>query len=161
MGLIYGGLMVALIPSQAGPLGVFRATPFYTLSRLSYGMYLNHLAILRWITPAVSRAARKATGTSTASASVALIVTLACSVLFSAVLFVAVERPFLDLRERFASRHSLASAPVAASIELPAAPVVDVEVVRVVASDRGDAATEVVETLERRPARDSESSPQA
>lgn len=55
----------AFRPSQSGPLGVYRATPFYTPSRLSYGMYLDHLAILRWITPAVSRAARRATGTAT------------------------------------------------------------------------------------------------
>lgn len=89
-----------------------------------------------------------------------MIVTVACSVLFSAVFFVAAERPFLDLRERFVGRRSIAGAPVAASIELPAAPVGDVEVVRAVATDRGDAATEVVETLERHPVRDSESSPQ-
>jgi peptidoglycan/LPS O-acetylase OafA/YrhL len=129
LGLIYGGMMVTVLPSQSGPLGVFRAAPFYTLSRLSYGMYLNHLAILRWITPAVSRTAERVTGTTTAGASVALIVTVACSVLFSAILFVAVERPFLDVRERFVGRRSLAGAQVAASIELPAAPVMAAEAV--------------------------------
>lgn len=156
LGLIYGGLMVALIPSQAGPLGVFRATPFYTLSRLSYGMYLNHLAVLRWITPTVSHGVERVTGT-TAGASVALIVTVACSVLFSAILFVAVERPFLDLRERFIGRRSLAGAPVAASIELPAAPVGDVEVTTAAATEPAAAMPAVAKVPEPYPVRDSES----
>lgn len=124
LGLIYGGLTVALIPWQAGPLGIFSATPFYTLSRLSYGMYLNHLAILRWITPAVSRTAERVTGTTAAGAAVALIATVVCSVLFSALLFIAIERPFLDLREQFIGRRSLAGAPVAAVTE-PAAVTLD------------------------------------
>ncbi len=117
LGLIYGGLMVALIPWRAGPLGVFGATPFYTLSRLSYGMYLNHLAILRWIMPSVSRTAERATGTTASGAALALIATVVCSVLFSALLFTAVERPFLELRERFVGRRSLAGAPAAAQPE--------------------------------------------
>jgi peptidoglycan/LPS O-acetylase OafA/YrhL len=126
LGLIYGGLMVALIPGKAGPFGVFRATPFYTLSRLSYGMYLNHLAILRWITPAVSRVSERATGTAAASASIAMIATVACSVLFSAALFIAVERPFLDLRERFIGRRAVAGVPAEVVVEIPVAPIADV-----------------------------------
>ncbi len=117
LGLIFGGLMAVLIPWQAGPLGVFAATPFYTLSRLSYGMYLNHLAILRWITPAVSRTAERATGTTAAGAAVALIATVVISVLFSAILFIAIEHPFLDLREHFIGRRSLAGAPLAVAPE--------------------------------------------
>ena len=148
LGLIFGGLMVVLIPWQAGPLGVFRATPFYTLSRLSYGMYLNHLAVLRWITPAVSRAAERATGTAAAGASVALIVTLACSVLFSATLFVAIERPFLDLREKFIGRRSLAGAPVGASIELPVPLAGAGEVMPAVVADR---APTVVTSVAKKP----------
>jgi peptidoglycan/LPS O-acetylase OafA/YrhL len=162
LGVIYGGVMVALIPSQEGPLGVFRATPFYTLSRLSYGMYLNHLAILRWITPVVSRTAERMTGAASAGASLALIVTVALSVLFSAILFAAVERPFLDLRERFIGRRSLAGAPVAASIELPvaaaielsAAPVRTTDVVSADAVDRGAAAKAPVEAPEMYAAHD-------
>jgi peptidoglycan/LPS O-acetylase OafA/YrhL len=132
--------MVALIPARAGPLGVFSATPFYTLSRLSYGMYLNHLAILRWITPSMSRAAERLTGTTAAAASVALIATITCSVLFSAVLFVAVEQPFLGLREKLVGRRSLAGAPAAASIELPAAPAGSGSTVPAVAAERAPAA---------------------
>lgn len=119
LGLIYGGLMVALIPGRGGPFGVFRATPFYTMSRLSYGMYLNHLAVLRWVTPAVSRVTERAIGTAAAGASIALITTVACSVLFSAVLFVAVERPFLDLREKVIGKRSLAGAPAMVTVDAP------------------------------------------
>lgn len=127
LGLIYGGLMVLLIPWRSGPLGLFAVTPFYTLSRLSYGIYLNHFAVLRWVTPAVSHAAERATGTAAAGASLALVVTVACSVLFSAIFFVAIERPFLDLREKFIGRRSLAGAPATISIEVPTAIVVATE----------------------------------
>jgi peptidoglycan/LPS O-acetylase OafA/YrhL len=139
LGLIYGGLMVALIPWRAGPLGVFGATPFYTLSRLSYGMYLNHLAILRWIMPSVSRAAERATGTAASGASLALIATVVCSVLFSALLFMAVERPFLELRERFVGRRSLAGAPAAAQPELSPVAVNAGGMTSVVAADQAGA----------------------
>lgn len=104
LGLVYGGLMVTLLAGRAGPLGVFRARPFYTMSKLSYGMYLNHFAVLRWITPNLSRTAERTLGVGAMSASIALIGTVGCSVIFSATLFVALEQPFLDLRERLIGR---------------------------------------------------------
>lgn len=144
LGLIYGGLMVALIPWQGGPFGVFRATPFYTLSRLSYGMYLNHLAILRWITPSVARTAERVTGTAAGGASVALITTVACSVFFSAVLFIAIERPFLDIREKFIGRRSLAGAPLDVQVPIPVIPGDAGETVTAVAIDPSPASVGTV-----------------
>jgi peptidoglycan/LPS O-acetylase OafA/YrhL len=118
-------------------------------------MYLNHLAILRWITPSVSRTAERITGATSAGASVALIVTVACSVFFSAVLFVAVERPFLDVREKFIGRRSLAGAPVAAPVERPAAPAGAGEVVPVVAIDQPPpVVTEIAKVAETGPVND-------
>jgi hypothetical protein len=40
-------------------------------------------------------------------------------VLFSAVLFVAVERPFLDLREKVIAKRSLAGAPAMVTVDAP------------------------------------------
>lgn len=120
LGLIYGGLMLILLPGRAGPFGVLRAKPFYTVSKLSYGMYLNHLAILRWITPSVSHASERLVGTGAASASVALLATVGSSVLFSTALFMIVERPFLDLRATMLGRRSLAGAPDVVTVAIPA-----------------------------------------
>ena len=120
LGMVYASIMLILLPGRAGPLGVFRATPFYTISKLSYGMYLNHFAVLRWITPSVSRASERVLGVGTASASIALLGTVGCSALFAAALFIAVEHPFLDLRERLIGRRSLAAAPVVPRASTPA-----------------------------------------
>jgi hypothetical protein len=82
----------------------------------------------------------RVTGTTAAAASVALIATIACSVFFSALLFVAVEHPFLDLREKVIGRRSLAGAPTAVSIELPAAPAGSGSVAPGVAAERSSTA---------------------
>ena len=120
LGLVYSGIMLILLPGRAGPLGVLRATPFYTISKLSYGMYLNHFAVLRWITPSVSRASERVLGIGPASASIALLGTVGCSAIFAAALFIAVEHPFLDLRERLMGRRSLAVATAAPPASIPA-----------------------------------------
>ena len=68
--------------------------------------------------------------------------------LFSATLFVAIERPFLDLREKFIGRRSLAGAPVGASIELPVPLAGAGEVMPAVVADR---APTVVTSVAKKP----------
>ncbi|GJG87757.1 acyltransferase [Gemmatimonadetes bacterium T265] len=100
LALIFGAVTVALL--AAGPVlpAIVRARAFFTVSRLSYGMYLNHRAIMRWIAPPVVRGLRGGLGEHPTTIALALLFALACSAAVAAVTFVLVERPFLLLRER-------------------------------------------------------------
>ena len=100
LALIYGAIAVALRATGADRLRLLRARPFYTTSRLSYGMYLNHFAVLRWITPALARAARQAAGESVLAIAIALLATCVCSAAIAFATFILIERPFLLLRAR-------------------------------------------------------------
>lgn len=111
LALIYGAVTVALLALGPGRLALLGAWPFYAISRLSYGMYLNHFAVLRWITPSLARLARHAGGENVVTILLSLGATVACSALIACVTFVFIERPFLLLRERLTHRTSIARGP--------------------------------------------------
>ncbi|HEY0780467.1 MAG TPA: acyltransferase [Gemmatirosa sp.] len=100
LALIYGAITVGLLAVGPALPNVLRARGFFTISRLSYGMYLNHFAVLRWIVPPVARGLRGALGDHRATVALALLFALVCSAAIAAITFVVVERPFLLLRER-------------------------------------------------------------
>jgi hypothetical protein len=59
--------------------------------------------------------------------------------LFSAILFIAVERPFLELRERYVGRRSLAGAPAAVQAEPALLPVNSGSISTVAAAEQSGA----------------------
>jgi peptidoglycan/LPS O-acetylase OafA/YrhL len=100
LALIYGSVVAVSLTFRSDELGLLRARPFYTLSRLSYGMYLNHFAVLRWVGPSIGRVSKAIAGQSPIAIGLALLAVVACSAFFAAVTFVLVEYPFLVLRGR-------------------------------------------------------------
>jgi peptidoglycan/LPS O-acetylase OafA/YrhL len=100
LGMIYGSLMVALLAIGCDTLRLLQARIFYVVSRLSYGMYLNHLAVLRWIAPSVARAVKAVGGQNPLTLFATLGIIVAISALLAVGTFVLIEHPFLVLRER-------------------------------------------------------------
>ncbi|HET9157235.1 MAG TPA: acyltransferase [Myxococcaceae bacterium] len=105
LALIYGG-MVAL-GLRAGPrvrqLAAWRG--FHVLSRLSYGMYLNHFEVLPRLLPRLTHALVPVVGSGWVLAAIAYLVAILSSAVVAAVTFVLIEEPFLALRERWEVRH--------------------------------------------------------
>jgi len=100
LALIYGGATVALLATRPAQLAALRIPPIYTLSRLSYGMYLNHFAVLRWIGPFVARGAKAIAGTGPIAICLTLGGVIVSSALVALVTFVLIEHPFLVIRSR-------------------------------------------------------------
>jgi peptidoglycan/LPS O-acetylase OafA/YrhL len=105
LGLIYGG-MVAL-GLRAGPrvrqLTAWRG--FHVLSRLSYGMYLNHFEVMPRLMPPLTRALVPLVGSGWVLAAITYLVAIVSSALVAAVTFILIEEPFLALREKLDARH--------------------------------------------------------
>jgi peptidoglycan/LPS O-acetylase OafA/YrhL len=58
LALVYGAAVVGLLGFGLARSAPVRPRVFYTISRLSFGMYLNHFAVLRWLAPPLARLAR-------------------------------------------------------------------------------------------------------
>gem|GEM_PF-5742628 len=105
LGLVYGG-MVAL-GLRAGPrvrqLTAWRG--FHIVSRLSYGMYLNHFEVLPRLLPRLTRALVPIVGSGWLLAAVAFLVAVLSSALVAAVTFILIEEPFLALRDKWDAKH--------------------------------------------------------
>jgi peptidoglycan/LPS O-acetylase OafA/YrhL len=128
LALIYGSIMVVLLALGPNNLRPLKARAFYTISRLSYGMYLNHFAVLRWIAPSIARAAKVIGGQNPATVFVSLSAVVVCSATFAAATFVLVEHPFLLLRGRMLRTSPAASAATTSrAVALPPAPAYDVD----------------------------------
>ena len=106
LALIYGSIMIALLAMAADRLRLLESRGFYRVSRLSYGMYLNHFAVLRWIAPSVARSVKAVGGQNPVTLFVTLSVVIAISLSFAMATFVLIEHPFLALRERVQSTKS-------------------------------------------------------
>jgi peptidoglycan/LPS O-acetylase OafA/YrhL len=120
LALIYGSVVAVSLTFRPNELRLLHARPFYTLSRLSYGMYLNHFAVLRWVGPSIARASKAIGGQSAVAIGLSLLAVIGCSAFFAAVTFVLVEHPFLVLRGRMlpSSRDSRSTAaPIPAVAE--------------------------------------------
>lgn len=110
LALIYGGLVT--LGLRAGPrvrqLTAWRG--FHLLSRLSFGMYLNHFEVLPRLLPPVTRALVPVLGTGALLAAVTFAIAVLSSAAVASVTFVLVEDPFLELRARWEARHRPARA---------------------------------------------------
>jgi peptidoglycan/LPS O-acetylase OafA/YrhL len=105
LGLVYGGLVA--LGLRAGPrvrqLAAWRG--FHVLSRLSYGMYLNHFEVLPRLLPRLTRALVPIVGSGWLLAAVAFLIAVLASALVATVTFILIEEPFLALRDRWEARH--------------------------------------------------------
>ncbi len=99
LGLIFGSTIGFCLTRADALPGIVRARAFYVISRLSYGMYLNH----QWMTWPVFEALRRVPGLSDHPAvfgGVYLTALAAASALLAVVTYCVIEFPFLRLRER-------------------------------------------------------------
>ena len=96
LALVYGGL-TALALGQKSAGGFVNWHGFYVLSRLSYGIYLNHFGLLPRVTPWLQALRGKGYVALTLGYLLAL---LAC-VAFAFLTFLFIEWPFLRVRERW------------------------------------------------------------
>lgn len=104
LALLYGGLCYFVLVDRSLLSAPFRWRVFFPISRLSYGMYLNHL-VFGYFAMLALVAALQARGTSPAVAFWAgLLVTVVLSALIATITFIAVEHPFLVLRNHLLTR---------------------------------------------------------
>jgi len=105
LALVYGGIVA--LGLRAGPrvrqLTAWRG--FHVLSRLSFGMYLNHFEVLPRLLPALTRGLVPVLGTGPLLAGVVFLVSVLSAALVASVTFILVEEPFLELRSRWEARH--------------------------------------------------------
>ena len=99
LGLIYGAMELYGISTLPFP-GVLRWRAFYLISRLSFGLYLNHIAVITYLYPMLADFADRGTF---GLASVYLLC-LAASLLVAMVTFLFIEWPFLRIRARWVDR---------------------------------------------------------
>lgn len=101
LGLIYGGLTFWVLSDRSWlsrPLG---AAIFYPISRLSYGMYLNHGWALPFTNTWSLTLAQAIVPQREASFLLSLVFMTLVSMAFATVTFVCIEHPFLMLRARW------------------------------------------------------------
>ena len=101
LALIFGGLTVWVLWDASFVSRPLNSHVFYVISRLAYGMYLNHIFIMivtgAWAVPTLV----KALGNTPPAFFLGLLFTVVSSVLVATATFVLVEHPFLQMRERW------------------------------------------------------------
>lgn len=126
LGLIYGSLALWLMLDRSWVQRAASWRAFYPMSRLSYGMYLNHFYVLPGVTAWVITALRTQGVSEPVWFFGGLLAGVVVSMFVAAATFLLVERPFLQLRDRLlGTRHvnatpSHAAAPRAAPPRLVA-----------------------------------------
>jgi peptidoglycan/LPS O-acetylase OafA/YrhL len=107
LALIYGGLTFFLLRDRSALSAPFRWRGFFPLSRLSYGMYLNHLAFMGGLV-GVAIEAMSNWGMSTGVVfATGLLVAIAVSIMLATLTFMVVEHPALLLRDRLLRRRTM------------------------------------------------------
>ena len=109
LALIYGSAVTVFLCIGSSRNALLKSRAFYTISRLSYGMYLLHFTVLRSVSPHVAAALKYVGGQNPVTVLLTLAVTIVSSAIFAAVTFVLIEHPFLIMRDRMLGR----SAPAA------------------------------------------------
>ena len=105
LGLIYGSLELYGISVLPLPWPL-RWRGFYLISRLSFGLYLNHFIVLAFLYPRLYGWSKG----SLASFWVIYFFCLAVSLLVAMMTFLLIEWPFLRIRARWVDRSKLAAA---------------------------------------------------
>jgi peptidoglycan/LPS O-acetylase OafA/YrhL len=106
LALIFGGLTVYVLRDRSAFTTLANRSGFYVLSRLSYGMYLNHFAVIAFAAPMIVAVTAHIGGYW--SFFLGYPVAILAPMLVAAVTFITIESPFLQLRDRWlasAKRH--------------------------------------------------------
>lgn len=104
LALIFGGLTVWILWDASFLTRPLNSHAFYLVSRLAFGMYLNHIFIMIVTGSVVVPALVRAFGNTPPAFFLGLLFTVVTSVLVATVTFVFVEHPFLQMRERWLVR---------------------------------------------------------
>jgi len=103
LALVFGAVVWFLLTNKKNWLSFLNGTLFYTLSRLSYGMYLNHGYMNDWVVKTVPSLCPLWTSPALKEI-VAICLLMILSATVSVTTFCAVEYPFLQLRERIIAK---------------------------------------------------------
>lgn len=114
-GLAFGAATAIALIDHSWLTGWMRWRVWYPLSRLSYGMYLNHFWVLPWTSVIAVQWLRAITSNEAVTFLGSLVFGTTLSVAFAVVTFLLVERPFLLLRDRHLARRSTAHALLSVS----------------------------------------------
>lgn len=101
LALLYGGMTVALLLLRESRLVRFfrlDSVILYRISRLSYGVYLNHFFVVKWVIGAALPVVTALTANRIVGFGAAVVLAVVASLACAAVLFVLVEHPFLQAR---------------------------------------------------------------
>ena len=100
LALSYGGTTLFFLRDQSWLTKISSLRVFHVLSRLSYAMYLNHFLVLAYLVPVVWSPAALPKPT-TISFLVGYTLFLTLSIAIAAVTFIAIESPFLRIRDKW------------------------------------------------------------
>jgi peptidoglycan/LPS O-acetylase OafA/YrhL len=98
--LVFGAATIVALIDQSWLTNWMRWRVWFPLSRLTYGIYLNHFWVLPWVSIMVIARLRRATSHESVVFLGALGSGIVVSVTFATVTFLLIERPFLQVRER-------------------------------------------------------------
>jgi peptidoglycan/LPS O-acetylase OafA/YrhL len=100
LSLVFGGMTLFALWDGSRLARVLGMRGFHVLSRLSYGMYLNHFFFVRTLMDELTLRGIALGLTPTLSFLASYVIVFAISAGFSVVTFLVIERPFLRWRER-------------------------------------------------------------
>ncbi len=106
--VVFGAALAYVLIQRHRPPSIVKARIFFLLSRLSYGMYLNHEYIHEYVAGAALRLLPGAHLFPAVHEAITLALLVTLSALLSVITFCLIESPFLRLRDRL-----LAAAPKA------------------------------------------------
>ena len=101
LALIYGGLTVALLLLRETRLVRILQLDrilFYRISRLSYGVYLNHFFVAKWVMSLAVPLVTAVTASPILGFGASVLLAVAASLTCAAAMFVLIEHPFLQAR---------------------------------------------------------------
>ena len=99
LALIFGGMTLFVLRDRSGLRKLYNQRIFYLISRLSYGMYLNHFPILSFGVPLL--VAARISNSAYVNFFIGYPLMIFSSMVVAAATFILIESPFLQLRERW------------------------------------------------------------
>jgi peptidoglycan/LPS O-acetylase OafA/YrhL len=110
LALMFGGFTLWALLDRSPASRPLASPVFYPVSRLSYGMYLNHLFFMPALSVTLTPFLVQRLGGGTPAFLAGLVLSILIAMAIAAVTFVLIEHPFLHLRERWLERRERARA---------------------------------------------------
>lgn len=112
LGLLFGGVTFFVLADRSWITRPLSAWIFYPISRLSYGMYLNHWWFSNSANATMIDLARRITNDPPKVFLITLVMGTVASILFAVCTFLLIEHPFLVVRERWMAQRKKRRADV-------------------------------------------------